>query len=83
METRSLRFKLALTYAGMALLTVAILGGILLAVLGSYYARAEDAYLRAAAQRIVAEPVPVGPAAGRLDAAGRSLNPDARACVRR
>ncbi len=54
--TRSLRFRLAATYAGMALLTAVILGGILLGVLGSYYSRAEDAYLRAAAQRIAADP---------------------------
>ena len=54
--TRSLRFRLALTYAAMALLTAAILGGILLTVLSSYYARSEDAYLRAAAERIAADP---------------------------
>ncbi len=59
---RSLRANLALTYAGIALLTAAVLGTILLAVLGNYYARAEDAYLRAAAQRIVADPPPAAQA---------------------
>ncbi len=54
--TASLRFQLALTYAGIALLTAVLLGGILLAVLGNYYARAEDAYLQAAAAQLVADP---------------------------
>ena len=54
--TASLRFQLAMTYAGIALLTAVLLGGILLAVLGSYYARAEDAYLQAAAAQLVADP---------------------------
>jgi two-component system sensor histidine kinase BaeS len=55
-RTASLRFQLALTYAGIALLTAALLGGILLAVLGNYYARSEQAYLQAAASRLVADP---------------------------
>jgi len=53
---RSLRHQLAFTYAGIALLTTVLLGGILLLVLNSYYAKAEVAYLAAAAQRIAAEP---------------------------
>lgn len=53
---RSLRHQLAFTYAGIALLTTVLLGGILLLVLNSYYARAETAYLRAAGQRIMNEP---------------------------
>ena len=57
--TRSLRFRLAVTYAGIALLTVAVLGGVLLLVLGDYYARSEDAYLQASADRIVGEPPPL------------------------
>jgi signal transduction histidine kinase len=61
--TRSLRFHLALTYAGIALLTAAILGGVLLSVLGNYYARAEDAYLKASATRIAGDAPPVGDAA--------------------
>ena len=58
MHTHSLRLKLALTYAGMALLTALILGGILLAVLGNYYSRAEKSYLRASAELIAGEPLP-------------------------
>jgi signal transduction histidine kinase len=52
---RSLRHQLAFTYAGIALLTTVLLGGILLLVLSDYYAEAEAAYLRAASERIVAE----------------------------
>ena len=59
MRTRSLRWRLALTYAGMALLTAVILGGILIAVLASHYTRAEDDYLTASAQLIVADPPPL------------------------
>ena len=59
MRTRSLRLKLALTYAGMALLTAVILGGILLAVLGNHYTRAEDDYLQASAKFVVADPPPL------------------------
>jgi signal transduction histidine kinase len=59
MRTRSLRWRLALTYAGMALLTAVILGGILIAVLANHYTRAEDDYLTASAQLIVADPPPL------------------------
>jgi signal transduction histidine kinase len=59
MRTRSLRWRLALTYAGMALLTAAILGGILIAVLANHYSRAEDEYLTASAELIVADPPPL------------------------
>ncbi len=59
MRAHSLRLRLALTYAGMALLTAVILGGILLAVLGNHYARAEDDYLRASAKLLVADPPPL------------------------
>jgi len=52
---RSLRHQLAFTYAGIALLTTVLLGGILLLVLNGYYARAETAYLDAAARRITSE----------------------------
>ncbi len=48
-RSTSLRAQLSLTYAGIALLTAVLLGGILLSVLGGYYARAETAYLQAAA----------------------------------
>ena len=56
---RSLRFKLALTYAGMALLTTVILGGIMVAVLGAYYWRAEATYLKASARIVAADPPPL------------------------
>ena len=59
MRSVSLRLRLALTYAGMALLTAIILGGILLAVLGNHYTRAEDAYLRASAKLVVSDPPPL------------------------
>jgi signal transduction histidine kinase len=58
MRTRSLRWRLALTYAGMALLTAVLLGGILIAVLANHYTRAEDQYLTAAAKLVVADPPP-------------------------
>ena len=59
MRTRSLRWRLALTYAGMALLTAVLLGGILIAVLANHYTRAEDNYLTASAKLIVADPPPL------------------------
>ncbi len=59
MRTRSLRWRLALTYAAMALLTAVLLGGILIAVLASHYTRAEDQYLTASAKLIVADPPPL------------------------
>jgi signal transduction histidine kinase len=59
LRARSLRSRLALTYAGMALLTALILGGILLVVLGGYYRNAEEAYLRASAEMLAADPPPL------------------------
>jgi signal transduction histidine kinase len=59
MRTRSLRWRLSLTYAGMALLTAVILGGILIAVLANHYTKAEDNYLTASAKLIVADPPPL------------------------
>ena len=59
MRSRSLRWRLALTYAGMALLTAVILGGILIGVLANHYTRAEDQYLRASARLVVADPPPL------------------------
>ncbi len=56
LHTRSLRLRLMLTYAGMALLTAVILGGILIAVLGQHYTRAEDNYLKASAKLVAADP---------------------------
>ncbi|NTU72101.1 MAG: HAMP domain-containing histidine kinase [Coriobacteriia bacterium] len=62
MHSRSLRTQLALTYAGIALLTAALLGGILLGVLGSYYRHAEDEYLRASSRLIAGNQVTAGSA---------------------
>jgi signal transduction histidine kinase len=59
MRSGSLRLRLSLTYAGMALLTAVILGGIMLAVLGNYYSRAEEDYLRASAALVAADPPPL------------------------
>ena len=59
MRGRSLRWRLALTYAGMALLTAVILGGILIGVLANHYSTAEDSYLNASAKLIVADPPPL------------------------
>jgi signal transduction histidine kinase len=44
----------------MALLTALILGGILLGVLGNYYRNAEEAYLRAGAEMVANESLPLG-----------------------
>jgi signal transduction histidine kinase len=57
-RSTSLRAQLSLTYAGIALLTAVLLGGILLSVLGGYYARAETAYLQAAATQVRRESIP-------------------------
>ena len=59
MRRHSLRWRLALTYAGMALLTAVILGGILIGVLAGHYSKAEDSYLTASAKLIVADPPPL------------------------
>ncbi len=59
-RSTSLRAQLSVTYAGIALLTAVLLGGILLSVLGGYYARAETAYLQAAAAQIQERPLPSG-----------------------
>jgi signal transduction histidine kinase len=56
---RSLRWRLALTYAGMALLTAVILGGILIGVLANHYSKAEGSYLNASAKLVVADPPPL------------------------
>jgi signal transduction histidine kinase len=57
-RSKSLRAQLSMTYAGIALLTALLLGGILLSVLGGYYARAESAYLQAAAMQLQNAPTP-------------------------
>ena len=58
LRSTSLRSQLSLTYAGIALLTALLLGGILLSVLAEYYEHAETAYLQAAAMQIRNEPLP-------------------------
>lgn len=47
----SLRVRLALSYAGIALLSVAVLGAVLIAVLSQHFRQSEDRYLAAVAQR--------------------------------
>ena len=82
MRTHSLRLRLALTYAGMALLTALILGGILLGVLGRYYRNAEEAYLRAGAEMVANESLPLGDRAALGDwALSAALTTDARVRV--
>ena len=49
----SLRYRLPLSYAAVALLTALVLGGILLLVLTRYYSQAEQAYLDASADRAI------------------------------
>lgn len=47
----SMRFRLAVTYAGIALLSLAIVGTVMVVVLDRYFAQAEDSYLQAVASR--------------------------------
>lgn len=51
----SIRFRLALTYAGIALLSVSVLGSVLLLVLDNHFRASEDAYLEAVAARASAQ----------------------------
>lgn len=53
--TGSIRYRLALTYAGIALLSVAVLGAVLFGVLSHYFRQSEDRYLRAVAARASGE----------------------------
>ena len=46
-----LRYRLPASFAGVALLTMLVLGAILVPLLSSYYGRAEVAYLQAGAER--------------------------------
>jgi len=48
---RSLRGRLTLTYAGIALLTAVVLGGILVVVLSAHFSSVDEANLQGAAQR--------------------------------
>jgi signal transduction histidine kinase len=66
----------------MALLTALILGGILLGVLGRYYRNAEEAYLRAGAQMIAGESLPLRDQAALNDwALSAALTTDTRVRV--
>lgn len=47
----SIRYRLTLTYAGIALLSVAVLGSVLVLVLDNYFRASEDAYLSAVASQ--------------------------------
>ncbi|MEI6623720.1 MAG: HAMP domain-containing sensor histidine kinase, partial [Actinomycetes bacterium] len=47
----SVRWRLSLTYAGIAALTALLLGGILLGMLSNYFSRVDDDYLRSVATR--------------------------------
>ena len=71
-RSTSLRAQLSLTYAGIALLTALLLGGILLTVLSGYYDRAESAYLQAAAVQIREQPLPGSDSAALTDWVARS-----------
>lgn len=57
-RARPLRAELAFTYAGIALLTAVLLGGILLLVLNAYYAKSETEYLQVAAARVLELGIP-------------------------
>jgi signal transduction histidine kinase len=82
MPIPSLRYRLALTYAGMALLTAIILGGIMLGVLAGYYRHAEERYLRASAEMIAGETLPMtDPAALTTWAQSAALTTDTRVRV--
>jgi signal transduction histidine kinase len=49
----SLRWRLSLAYAGIALLTAVVLGAIMLTVLSGFFVRSETAYLEASAHRVL------------------------------
>ncbi len=53
MRRRSLRWRLAASFAGIAILTALVIGVILVPILATHYGRAEGAYLEAAAERAV------------------------------
>ncbi|MEI8082990.1 MAG: HAMP domain-containing sensor histidine kinase [Actinomycetes bacterium] len=50
-RTLSVRWRLSLTYAGIAALTALVLGGILLGMLSNYFSRVDDDYARSVATR--------------------------------
>lgn len=55
----SLRGRLAIAFAGIAVLTAAVIGTVLVPVLSSHYATAEEAYLATGAERAVRDLVAV------------------------
>ena len=53
MRSRSLKWRLSVSFAGIATLTAMVIGVILVPILASHYGTAEDTYLEAAAERAV------------------------------
>ncbi len=53
MRRRSLRWRLSVGFAGIAVLTALVIGVILVPILAGHYGSAEDTYLEAAAERAV------------------------------
>lgn len=79
---RPLKFQLVLAFAGVALLTAALLAGGMLAMLSEQYARAEAAFLRASADRVLDEAITdSGGAAMRVWAIRAALAAQARVRV--
>jgi len=53
MRRRSLRWRLSVGFAGIAILTALVIGIVLVPILAGHYGRAEETYLAAAAERAV------------------------------
>jgi signal transduction histidine kinase len=53
LRSLSLRWRLSIAFAGIAVLTAGVVGAILIPILSSHYQRAEQTYLEAAAERAV------------------------------
>ncbi|MHB0877801.1 MAG: sensor histidine kinase [Anaerolineae bacterium] len=73
MTLRSIRWRLPLSYAGIALLTVACLGAVLLLTLRGYYIRREDEFLTASAVAISADVAPILASDAALSAAAAQV----------
>ncbi len=63
----SLRWRLSLAFAGMAILTAGVIGAILIPILSNHYRTAEKTYLEAAAERAVRD---LGSVQWKKDSAG-------------
>lgn len=72
MGRMSLKTKLPIGFAGVALLTMLVLGAILVPLLGNYYSRSETSYLKAGAEQAAADLAKVDwtTVAGEVAAAG-------------